>query len=69
MFNILSFLWKHDTFLAVYCTLLNNSYLGIYLQKNNKTNKQTKQNRNGKKEKKEGKEEKYREGVDPAPLA
>ena len=26
-----SFVWKHDTFLAVYCTLLNNSYLGMYL--------------------------------------
>ena len=46
---ILSFLWKHDTFPAVYCTLLNNSYLGIYLWKNDKTNKETKQNRNGKK--------------------
>ena len=28
---VLSFLWKHDTFLAVYCTLLSNSYLAIYL--------------------------------------
>ena len=31
IYGVLSFLWKHDTFLAVYCTLLNNSYLGIYL--------------------------------------
>ena len=51
--NIPSLFWKHNTFLAVYCTL------GIYLKtknkkqkKNSKTNKQTKQN---KKEKKEGK--------------
>ena len=29
----LSFVWKHDTFLAVYCILLNDSYLGIYLEK------------------------------------
>ena len=58
MFNILYFLWKHDTFLAIYCTLLNNSYLGIYLWEK-KTNKQTKQKRNGKKErKKERKKEK-----------
>ena len=33
IYSVLSFLWKLDTFLAVYCTLLNNSYLGIYLQK------------------------------------
>ena len=33
IYGVLSFLWKNDTFLAVYCTLLNNSYLGIYLQK------------------------------------
>ena len=32
-YGVLSFLWKQDTFLAVYCSLLNNSYLGIYLQK------------------------------------
>ena len=53
--NIPSLFWKHNTFLAVYCTL------GIYLKpkkktkKNSKTNKQTKQN---KKEKKEGRREK-----------
>ena len=39
------FLWKHNTFLAVCCTLLSNSYLAIYLQKNNNT-------KNGKKKKK-----------------
>ena len=52
--NIPSLFWKHNTFLAVYCTL------GIYLKpkknkKNSKTNKQTKQNQ---KEKKEGRREK-----------
>ena len=31
MYGVLSFVRKHDTFLAVYCTLLNNSYLCIYL--------------------------------------
>ena len=31
IYGVLSFLWKHDTFLAIYCTSLNNSYLGIYL--------------------------------------
>ena len=44
----ISFLWKHDTFLAVYCTLLNNSYLGIYLWK-------TTTQKTGKKRKKEKK--------------
>ena len=39
----------------VYCILLNNGYLGTYLQKNNKTHKQTKQAKNGKKRKKEDK--------------
>ena len=31
MVNILSFLWKHNTFLALYCTLLNNSYVFRYI--------------------------------------
>ena len=31
IYGVLSFVLKHDTFLAVYCTLLNNSYLCIYL--------------------------------------
>ena len=45
------------TFLAVYCTFLNNSHLGINLKNNNdKTNKKTKQNKTKKKKKKaEGK--------------
>ena len=41
--------WKHDTLLAVYCTLLNNSYLGIYLQKTT-TQKTGKKRKAGKKE-------------------
>ena len=48
-----------DTFLAVSCTSLNNSYLGLYLQKNNKAKNQTKQKKNGKKREKEGKKERY----------
>ena len=55
IFNILSLLCKHNTFLFVYCILLNNGYLGIYLKKNNKTTNQTKQAKNGKKRKKEDK--------------
>ena len=51
--KILSLFWKHNTFVAVYCTL--DSYLSIYLktkkQKKSKTNKQTRQN---KKERKNG---------------
>ena len=42
-YSVLYFLWKHDTFLAVYCTLLNNSYLGIYLLKTPKKQTQTRQ--------------------------
>ena len=49
IYGVLSFFWKHDTFLAVYCNSLNNSYLGIYLQKT------TTQKKGGKK--KEGKKE------------
>ena len=54
--NIPSLFWKHNTFLAVYCTL------GIYLKpkkkkkKTSKTNKQTKQNKKEKKEGRWGKE-------------
>ena len=33
IFNILSSLWKHNTFLFVYCTLLNNSYLFVRKRK------------------------------------
>ena len=59
IFNILSLLWKHNTFLFVYCTLLNDSYLGIHIYR--KTAKQiSKQNKpeTGKKERK--KEDKKR---------
>ena len=52
MYSVLSFLWKDDTFLAVYSTLLSNSYLAIYLQKTTTQNGNTKQ-----KKKKEGKKE------------
>ena len=50
--NILSLFWKHNTFLAVYCTL------GIYLKTKNKKQKKTakhlsKQNKTKKKQKKE----------------
>ena len=43
IYGVLSFVWKHDTFLSVYCILLNNSYLGIYLEKTTaqKTGKKT----------------------------
>ena len=47
-----------DTFLAVSCTSWNNSYLGLYLQKNNKTKKQTKQKKNGKKKRERRKKRK-----------
>ena len=70
MFNILYFLWKHDTFLAIYCTLLNNSYLGIYLwEKKKQISKQNKKETERKKERKKEKKEKYWVGVDPAPSA
>ena len=53
--NILSLFWKHNTFLAVCCTLFNNSYLGIYL----KTKKPAKQiSKQNKTEKKKGRREK-----------
>ena len=45
------------TFLAVHCTFLNNSHLGINLKNNNdKTNKKTKQNKAKTKKKKRQKE-------------
>ena len=31
IYGVLSSLREHDTYLAVYYTLLNNRYLGIYL--------------------------------------
>ena len=48
IYSVLSFLQKHDTFLAVYCTLLSNSYLAIYLQKT--TTQKTEKKKEGKKE-------------------
>ena len=56
--NILSLFWKHNTFLAVYCTLVTVIIFKnkkTTKQKNSKTNKQTRQN---KKEKKKGRREK-----------
>ena len=49
IYGVLSFPWKNNTFFAVYCTLLNNSYLAIYFVENNNTKKQEK-NRKGKDE-------------------
>ena len=75
VFNIVSLLWKHNTFLFVYCTLLNNSYLGIYClyyyrKKKNKTIKQTKQTKNTKKERKKLKKKKgTKPDLNPAPSA
>ena len=66
VFNVLSLLWKHNTFLFVYCTLFNNIYLGIYLYKNNKTNKQTKQTKNGRKERKKVKKEGFEAALEPS---
>ena len=45
MYGVLSFLWKHNTFLAVYCTL----FIYVYFYKNNNTKKRGKK----KEEKKE----------------
>ena len=61
--SVLYFLWKHDTFLPVYCTLLNNSYLGIYLYIYKK--KQTKHKaKKGKKKRKKEKKIGYRVGLE-----
>ena len=49
---MLSFPWKHNTFLAVYCTLLNKSYVFRYIFKEKQQNKLAKKdqtNQNGKK--------------------
>ena len=63
IFNILSFLWKHNTFLAVYCTLLNNSYVlrYIFIEKQ--------ENKNGEKSKKEGRKKGLEQDSNPAPSA
>ena len=46
-FNILSFLWKHITFLAVYYTLLKNSYVlrYIFIEKQENKNGEKKERR------------------------
>ena len=49
-FNILSFLWKHITFLAVYYTLLKNSYVLRYIFIEKQENKTGKKKKEGKKE-------------------
>ena len=54
--KILSLFWKHNTFLAVYCTL--DSYLSIYL----KTKKQKKRAKQISKQDKTKKKEKTEEG-------
>ena len=56
--GVLSFLRKHDTFLAVQCTLLSHSCLAIYLQK--ATTQKT--------EKKRKKEEKSSVGLEPGTI-
>ena len=40
------FLWKHNTFLAICCTLLSNSYFAIYLQKTTTQKTEKKERRN-----------------------
>ena len=67
------FPWKHNTFLAVYCTLLNKSYVFRYIFKEKQQNKLAKKdqtNQNGKKKerKKEGrKKERNEQDSNPAP--
>ena len=50
-FNIRCTIFLWNTFLAVYCTLLNNSYLGIYMYR-----KQQQKKKERKKEKRKGTE-------------
>ena len=47
IYGVLSFLWKHDTFLAVYCTLLNNSYFGIYMYRKQQQKKKEQESPKG----------------------
>ena len=52
IFNILSFLWKRNTFLAVYCTLLNTSYVLRYIlieKQENKNGKKKRRKKEGRK--------------------
>ena len=64
IFHILSFLWKHNTFLAVYCTLLNTSYVFRYIFKKNNKKKREK-----KRKKKRTKKRRKEQGSNPAPSA
>ena len=42
IYGVLSSLREHDTYLAVYCTLLNNGHLGVYIYKNQQLKKRKK---------------------------
>ena len=61
--NILSLFWKHNTFLAVYCTLVTVIY------KTKKTAKQISKQDKTKKTKKKGRREKEgpQQGLNPVP--
>ena len=64
--NILSLFWKHNTFLAVYCTLLTV----IQVEKQNKTVKQiSKQNKTKKKKKGRMEKEAREQNLNPGPLS
>ena len=63
--NIVSFLWKHNTFVAVYCTLLNNSYVLRYIF----IEKQKNKNGGGGGRKKEGRKEGPEQDSNRAPSA
>ena len=54
--NILSLFWKHNTFLAVYCTLL--TVISVYISKQQQKTKQNKTAKQISKEKKNKKETK-----------
>ena len=63
---MLSFPWKHNTFLAVYCTLLNKSYVFRYIFKEKQQKKLAKKdqtNQNGKKKRKKKKKEGRKKGM------
>ena len=52
--GVLSFLWKHNTFLAVYCTFLNNSYVLRYIFIEKQETKTGKKKERRKEERKKG---------------
>ena len=54
IYGVLSFLWKHDTFLAVYCTLLSNSYIKLYIYRKQQHKKRKKRKKEKKKERELG---------------